>query len=222
MKKITLALAVAIALSGCQATQRQNATTGESETNSATKGALIGAIAGAAVGLATGDDAKERRKHALIGAAGGAAVGGGVGYYFDQQEAALRKQLLNSGVQVERVGENQLLLRLENGIGFQSSSYQLDPSIHNTLRGVAQILVEYPDTSLVIDGHTDSTGSDTTNQVLSERRAESVRSYLVSQGVAAGRAVARGNGERYPLCSNSTAEGRACNRRVEIQILPLK
>ncbi|EGA67518.1 OmpA family protein [Vibrio brasiliensis] len=222
MKKITLALAVAIALSGCQATQRQNATTGETETNSATQGALIGAIAGAAVGLATGDDAKERRKHALIGAAGGAAVGGGVGYYFDQQEAALRKQLLNSGVQVERVGENQLLLRLENGIGFQSSSYQLDSSIHNTLRGVAQILVEYPDTSLVIDGHTDSTGSDTTNQVLSERRAESVRSYLVSQGVAAGRAIARGNGERYPLCTNSTTEGRACNRRVEIQILPLK
>ncbi|NOI82528.1 OmpA family protein [Vibrio tubiashii] len=222
VKKITAALAIAIALSGCQATQRQNATTGETETNSATQGALIGAIAGAAVGLATGDDATERRQHALIGAAGGAAVGGGIGYYFDQQEAALRKELMDSGVQVERVGENQLLLRLENGIGFQTSSYQLDSSIHKTLRGVARILVEYPDTSLVIDGHTDSTGSDTTNQILSERRAESVRSYLVSQGVAAGRAVARGNGERYPLCTNSTSEGRACNRRVEIQILPLK
>ncbi|AXN32784.1 hypothetical protein CKF94_13105 [Vibrio coralliilyticus] len=219
---MTLALAVAIALSGCQATQRQNATTGESETNSATKGALLGALAGAAVGLATGDDATERRQHALIGAAGGAAVGGGVGYYFDQQEAALRKELLDSGVQVERVGENQLMLRMENGIGFQTSSYNLDPSIHNTLRGVAKILVEYPDTSLVIEGHTDSTGSDTTNQVLSERRAESVRSYLISQGVASGRAIARGNGERFPLCTNSTSEGRACNRRVEIKILPLK
>jgi outer membrane protein OmpA-like peptidoglycan-associated protein len=182
----------------------------------------MGALAGVAVGLATGDDAKERRKHALIGAAGGAAIGGGVGYYFDQQEAALRDRLLNSGVQVERVGENQLLLRLENGIGFQSGSYTLDSSIHRTLAGVATILVEYPDTSLVIDGHTDSTGSDTTNQVLSERRAESVRSFLVNQGVAAGRAIARGNGERYPLCTNSTTEGRACNRRVEIQILPLK
>lgn len=222
MKKITLALAVAIALSGCQATQRQSATTGETETNSATTGAILGAIAGAAVGVATGDDAKDRRKRALIGAAGGAAVGGGVGYYFDQQEAALRQELLNSGVQVERVGENQLLLRMENGIGFNSSSYQLDPSIHNTLRGVARILVEYPDTSLVIDGHTDSTGGDTLNQVLSERRAESVRSYLISQGVASGRAIARGNGERYPLCTNKTTTGRACNRRVEIQILPLK
>lgn len=222
MKKITLALVVAVALSGCQATQRQNATTGETETNSATKGALLGALAGAAVGLASGDDAKERRQRALIGAAGGAAVGGGVGYYFDQQEAALRKELLNSGVQVERVGENQLLLRLENGIGFATNSYQLDTGIHNTLRGVARILVEYPDTSLVIDGHTDSTGSDTTNQILSERRAESVRSFLISQNVAAGRAVARGNGERYPLCSNDTSTGRACNRRVEIRILPLK
>ncbi|EOB3675344.1 TPA: OmpA family protein [Vibrio vulnificus] len=221
MKKVSIALAILLTLSGCQATQRQNATTGESETNSATKGALIGAIAGAVAGAATGDK-KDRGKRALIGAAGGAAIGGGVGYYFDQQEKALREALLNSGVQVERVGENQLLLRLENGIGFSSSSYALDSSIHNTLKGVAQILVEYPETSLVIDGFTDSTGNDASNQILSERRAESVRSFLISQNVAAGRAVARGNGERYPLCTNSTAEGRACNRRVEIQILPLK
>ncbi|EWS69860.1 membrane protein [Vibrio vulnificus] len=221
MKKVSIALAILLTLSGCQATQRQNATTGESETNSATKGALIGAIAGAVAGAATGDK-KDRGKRALIGAAGGAAIGGGVGYYFDQQEKALREALLNSGVQVERVGENQLLLRLENGIGFSSGSYALDSSIHNTLKGVAKILVEYPDTSLVIDGFTDSTGNDASNQILSERRAESVRSFLISQNVAVGRAVARGNGERYPLCTNSTAEGRACNRRVEIQILPLK
>ncbi len=194
LKKITLALALTIALTGCQATQRQNATTGESETNSATQGALIGAL----------------------------AVGGGIGYYFDRQEAALREELMNSGVQVERVGENQLLLRLENGIGFDSGSYALESSIHNTLRGVARILVEYPDTSLVIEGHTDSTGSESTNQILSERRAESVRAFLISQDVAAGRAIARGNGERYPLCDNNTSQGRACNRRVEIQILPLK
>ncbi|MEZ9777672.1 OmpA family protein [Vibrio sp. 10N.261.54.A5] len=218
VKKITLALAFTIALTGCQATQRQNATTGESEANSATQGALIGALAGAVAGAATGDS-KDRGKRALIGAAGGAAVGGGIGYYFDRQEAALREELMNSGVQVERVGENQLLLRLENGIGFDSGSYALESSIHNTLRGVARILVEYPDTSLVIEGHTDS---ESTNQILSERRAESVRAFLISQDVAAGRAIARGNGERYPLCDNNTSQGRACNRRVEIQILPLK
>jgi len=115
LKKITLALALTVALTGCQATQRQNATTGESETNSATQGALIGAIAGAVAGAATGDS-KDRGKRALIGAAGGAAVGGGIGYYFDRQEAALHEELMNSGVQLQRVGENQLLLRLENGI----------------------------------------------------------------------------------------------------------
>ncbi len=222
MKKLTIAAALVLALTGCQATQRQNATTGEYETNSTTLGAITGAVAGAAIGLATGDNADERRKRALIGAAAGGATGAGVGYYFDKQEAALRQELLNSGVQVQRVGENQLMLRMENGIGFASDSYQLDYGIHNTLRGVARILVEYPDTSLVIDGFTDSTGSDSHNQSLSENRAESVRQFLVSQGVAPGRAIARGYGERNPICSNQTREGRACNRRVEIQILPLK
>lgn len=222
MKKLALAIAILATLSGCQITQRQSATTGETETNSATKGAIIGAISGVVAGVATGDNAKERRKRALIGAAGGAAVGGGIGYYMDQQEAALREELLNSGVQVERVSENELLLRLENGIGFATNSYQLNATIERTLAGVAKILVEYPDTSLVVEGHTDSTGSHETNQVLSERRAESVRAQLISQGVVPGRAIARGLGERFPICSNQTSAGRTCNRRVEIQILPLK
>lgn len=222
MKKITIALALLIGLTGCQATQRQNATTGETETNSATKGALAGVLAGVAIGLASGDNAKERRKNALIGAAAGGAVGGGVGYYFDSQEEALRNELKSSGVQVERVGDNELKLVMDNGVGFQSSSYQLDASIYNTLNGVARILVEYPDTALQIDGHTDSSGNDTKNQTLSEQRADSVRTYLIKQKVAAGRVHARGYGERYPVCDNSTSQGRACNRRVEITILPLK
>ena len=216
LKKITLALALTIALTGCQATQRQNATTGESETNSATQGALIGAIAGAVAGAATGDDSKDRRKRALIGAAGGAAVGGGIGYYFDQQEAELRRALLNSGVQVERVGENQLLLRLENGIGFDSGSYALESSIHNTLRGVARILVEYPDTSLVIEGHTDSTGSDAINNKLSQARADAVRDYLIENGFPADMITAKGFGSANPIGDNGTRQGRQQNRRVEI------
>ncbi|WP_117235258.1 OmpA family protein [Vibrio maerlii] len=222
MKKISVALALLVALTGCQATQRQNATTGETETNSATKGAVIGAIGGAAIGLATGKDADDRRKRALIGAGAGGAIGGGVGYYFDQQEAALREELKASGVQVKRVGENQLVLVMENGIGFRSGDYNLDASIFNTLNGVARILVEYPETSLQVVGHTDSTGSDATNQTLSEQRANSVRSYLVSQKVASGRIFATGYGERYPICDNGTSEGRACNRRVEISIQPLQ
>ncbi|GAL38020.1 outer membrane protein assembly factor YaeT precursor [Vibrio maritimus] len=216
LKQVVVALGI-MTLAGCQATQRQNATTGEYETNSATKGAVIGAIAGTAVGIASGGDSKG----ILLGAASGAAIGGGAGYYFDQQEKALRQELLNSGVQVERTGDNQLVLRLENGIGFASNSHALDRNIHKTLQGVARILVEYPDTSLVIDGYTDSTGSASYNQELSEKRAEQVRAFLVSQNVAPGRAVARGMGERFPICSNATTEGRQCNRRVEIKILPL-
>jgi outer membrane protein OmpA-like peptidoglycan-associated protein len=223
MKKLSLLLAIMLSLTGCESasTQRQNATTGEMETNSATKGAIIGAVAGAITGLATGDSAKERRRRAIVGAAGGAAIGGGVGYYFDKQEAALRQELVNSGVQVRRVSENQLVLVMENGIGFQSDSYYLDTSIYNTLNGVARILVEYPDTQLMITGHTDSTGSDSYNQTLSEKRANSVRAYLSGQNVAAGRMMIQGMGERYPICDNSNSAGRQCNRRVEISILPL-
>lgn len=205
-------------LSGCQATQRQNATTGETETNSTTKGAAIGSLSGAAIGILSGSNSKERKKRALIGATTGGLIGAGVGYSLDKQEEALRQELLGSGVQVKRVGENELVLVMENGIGFRSGEYLLDPSVYNSLNGVAKILVEYPDTYLQIKGYTDSTGNSSSNQTLSEKRAQSVKDYLVGQKVASGRVTTSGFGERYPICDNGTAEGRACNRRVEISI----
>lgn len=208
--------AIALTLTGCQATKRYDATTGQLETNATTKGALVGALAGAAIGAATGDSSD-----ALKGAAIGGLVGAGGGYYLDKQEAALREQLQHSGVQVKRVGENQLQLVMENGIGFSSGSYQLDSSIYSTLNGVAIILNQYPDTRLDIIGHTDSQGSESSNQTLSEQRAKSVGTYLTSQQVPSGRIANKGYGERYPLCSNETAQGRECNRRVEINILSL-
>ncbi len=179
-------LALTVALTGCQATQRQNATTGESETNSATQGALVvQSLKILPLLVLLPVTLKTVVKRALIGAAGGAAVGGGIGCTtLTDKKRHFVKLWWTPGVQVERVGENQLLLRLENGIGFDSGSYALESSIR-TLRGVARILVEYPDTSLVIEGHTDSTGSESTNQILSERRAESVRAFLISQDVAA-------------------------------------
>lgn len=219
-KTMTLGIA-ALMLVGCQATQRQNATTGEMETNSTTKGAIIGATSGAVIGMITGDSSKERRKRALIGAAAGGAVGAGVGNYFDKQEAALRQELVNSGVQVKRVGEDQLVLVMENGIGFETNSYALDPTIYNSLNGVARILVEYPDTVLLIEGHTDSTGSASYNQQLSQQRADSVRAYLGAQKVASTRLNTQGMGETSPVCDNSTEQGRRCNRRVEINIFPV-
>lgn len=219
--KSTIAIvSIAVLLGGCQSMQRQNATTGETETNSTTKGAIVGAVSGVLIGLGTGDNAKERRNRALAGAIAGGAVGAGVGNYFDRQEAALREELLNSGVQVRRVGEDQLVLVMQNGIGFASDSYMLDSSIYNTLNGVARILVEYPDTVLMITGHTDSTGSDSYNQTLSLKRADSVRAYLSGQGVAGNRLSTMGMGESSPICDNATSQGRTCNRRVEISIYP--
>jgi len=219
--KTTIASIVLVALlTGCEVTQRQNATTGETETNSATKGALIGALSGAVIGLAAGSDAKERKKYALGGLVGGGVIGGGAGYYLDRQEAALRKELTGSGVQVKRVSENELQLIMENGIGFGSGSSNLSSSIYSTLNGVATILEEYPDSNLIITGHTDSTGSDTTNQTLSEQRASSVGRYLINQKVDASRITTQGAGEKNPICTNSTSQGRECNRRVEISIQP--
>ena len=211
MKKSISALMVVALLTGCVA--RQNATTGEQETNRSAIGAFGGAVAGALAGAATG-----KKNAALIGAVGGAAIGGGIGYYFDQQEAALRQELLDSGVQVKRVSENELQLIMAQGIGFETGSYQLSASIFSTLNGVAKVLNEYPKSSLRIIGHTDSVGSSESNLTLSERRAESVGNYLVRQNVKSGRLTTLGYGERRPLANNETAAGRAANRRVEISI----
>jgi len=210
--KSIMALMLVTLLTGC--VNRQNATTGEQEMNTATKSAFGGAIAGALAGAATG-----KKNGAVFGALGGAAIGGGVGYYFDQQEAALREELLNSGVQVRRVGENELQLIMAHGIGFDTARYNLSGSIYQTLNAVAKILNEYPKSSLRIIGHTDSVGSSESNLTLSERRAESVGDYLIRQNVKSGRLSTSGYGERRPIATNGTAAGRAANRRVEINIL---
>ena len=210
MKKSISALILVAFLTGCA---RQSATTGEEETSRSTIGALSGAVAGALAGAATG-----KKNAAIFGAVGGAAIGGGIGYYFDQQEAALREELLNSGVQVRRVGENELQLIMARGIGFETGSYNLSASIFSTLNGVAKILNEYPKSSLLIIGHTDSVGSSESNLTLSERRAESVGNYLIRQNVKSGRLTTKGYGERRPIADNNTAAGRAANRRVEISI----
>lgn len=211
MKKTITAMMIVAALTGCA---RQNATTGEEETNTATKGALGGAIAGALIGASTG-----KKNGAVYGALGGAAVGGGVGYYFDRQEEALRKELTDSGVQVKRVGENELQLVMAKGIGFQTGGRNLSGDIYDSLNSVAKVLGEYPDSSLRIIGHTDSVGSSESNLTLSEDRADSVSAYLSKQGIKSGRLSTRGYGERRPIASNNTKAGRASNRRVEIQIL---
>ena len=194
--------------------------TGEKETGKATSGAAIGAIAGAIVGAASGDNASENRKRALIGAGVGALTGASVGYYMDRQEAELRRRLQGSGVSVSREGD-EIVLNMPGNITFQTDSAALKTDFFDVLDAVASVLEEYEKTVVVIEGHTDSTGSDDYNQRLSEQRAAAVGSYLDSRDVAVERMVIVGHGESKPATTNATQEGRAQNRRVELTLEPL-
>ena len=212
MKKfISMSIACTL-LAACATTDPY---TGERKASNATKGAVIGAASGAVIGALAG-----KGKGALIGAASGAAVGGGIGYYMDKQEEQLRQQLEGTGVSVERRGDN-LKLIMPGNITFATNSSSINANFHAVLESVAVVLKEFDKTNLEVVGFTDSTGGFEHNQRLSERRAESVTSYLVTQGINRSRIAAKGMGERLPLASNDTGEGRAQNRRVELDIRPV-
>lgn len=193
--------------------------TGEEKTSNATIGAVVGAVGGAAIGAATSSKG-DRKKGILIGAAAGAAAGGGAGYYMDQQEAKLRKQLADSGVSVQRQGD-EIILIMPGNITFDVAKATVKASFANVLDSIALVLKEFEDTAIEITGHTDSTGSASFNQTLSEQRADSVKSELVRRAIASGRIHSKGLGFRQPVASNDTAAGREANRRVEMKLLPL-
>ncbi|MBZ2168576.1 MULTISPECIES: OmpA family protein [Marinobacter] len=218
MKKTVLAFAVAtLGLSGCMT---YDPYTGEEKTSSATTGSIIGALGGAAIGAATSSKS-DRGKGALIGAAGGAAIGGGIGYYMDKQEAELRRKLEGSGVRVVRNGD-QIELIMPGNITFDLNESSIKPSFVDTLDSVGLVLQEFDKTSIQIAGHTDSSGSQSYNQLLSERRASSVRDFLMNRGIQPQRTRAVGYGERYPVASNDTPAGREQNRRVELTLVPMQ
>lgn len=193
--------------------------TGEEKASNATSGAVIGALAGAAIGAATSSK-KDRGKGALIGAAAGGAVGGGIGYYMDRQESELRHKLEGSGVRVVRNGD-EITLVMPGNITFDTGKSDVKGTFVGVLESVGLVLKEFDKTAIQVSGHTDSTGSLARNQTLSEQRAGSVKSVLMSQGVISGRIHATGFGPRYPVASNKTPEGREQNRRVELKLLPL-
>ena len=205
----------AIVVSGCTT----NPYTGEREAGKAGIGAGLGSLVGAGIG-ALSSSKHDRGKGALIGAAAGAAVGGGVGYYMDAQEAKLRQKMQGTGVSVTRNGDN-IVLNMPNNVTFDSSSSTLKPAGANTLVGVAMVLKEYEKTAVNVIGYTDSTGSQQLNMKLSQQRADSVGSSLITQGVAAARVRTSGMGPANPIASNSTEEGKAQNRRVEITLSPM-
>lgn len=181
------------------------------------KGAGIGAVVGALLGKATGDHDKSRYAWgAAVGAIAGAAIGG----YMDKQEEAFREELSDSGVDVVRDG-NQIQLILPSDITFDTNSASVSASFDAIVGDVAKILNEYEKTTLIIKGHTDNTGTSEYNQALSERRAESVKSMLVSASVNPMRVTVVGMGEYQPKVANSSPELRTQNRRVELEIIPV-
>jgi len=194
--------------------------TQEEKTSNAAKGAMIGAATGVAVGLLTGDDSAERKKRALIGAGVGAVAGGGVGMYMDNQELKLRKELEGTGVSVTRIGEN-ITLNMPGNITFAFDSEDISASFYPVLDSVSKVFLEFDKTFVEVAGHTDSIGSTSYNQGLSERRASSVATYLRSRQVMSQRLVIVGAGETHPIATNNTKAGQALNRRVELTIVPV-
>jgi outer membrane protein OmpA-like peptidoglycan-associated protein len=138
----------------------------------------------------------------------------------DKQEMKLRQELEGTGVRVYRDGDN-ITLNMPGNITFATNSSDLSPQFYNVLTSVSKVLDEFESTVVEVAGHTDSTGSDTYNQSLSERRASSVAQYLSSQGVNNQRLIAVGMGEARPVSDNTTPAGRQANRRVEITMVPV-
>ncbi len=207
------ALAGVLTLGACAELQDPN-----NPNRNAQTGALGGAGVGALIGIAAGDNAEERRRGALIGAAVGAGLGGLAGAQLDRQEAELRQQM-GSQATIINTG-NELIVRLPQDILFATDSATLTGALQQDLRALAASINRYPNTTVNVIGHTDNVGDAGYNQGLSQRRAQSVTSVLISSGVAPGRIRSFGRGESAPIASNLTPQGRQQNRRVEIIITP--
>jgi outer membrane protein OmpA-like peptidoglycan-associated protein len=214
-RKITIAVIMSsLALAACVT----DPNTGQQKLSRAGGGALAGAGAGALLGVLLGG--RNNRAEVLIGTGIGAIAGAAVGGYMDKQERELRARTANTGIEVERKGD-EINLKLPSGISFDFNSAAVKPEFRPALDQVAQTLASYQSTFIDVSGHTDSIGSDAVNQRLSEQRAQAVADYLGYQGVSRARVATRGYGKSFPIASNATDAGRAQNRRVEIKLSPV-
>lgn len=212
---------IAILLGGAACTTTDPYRSAPVRNNTGT-GVIAGALGGALLGYLTNTSNSEQgRKNALIGAGVGALTGAAVGQYMDRQQRALEAELSGTGVGVARQGDN-LILRMPADVTFAVNQSDIQPQFVATLNDVARVLREYDRSTVDVVGHTDPSGGDAINQPLSERRAGSVAGYLIQQGVMPERLMVRGVSSRNPIADNSTAEGRAQNRRVEILIRPFQ
>lgn len=207
-KSVIAASVVALLSTGCAS---------NGEMSNQQKGAIIGAVAGAVLGKSTSN---HKDKRAVIGAVLGGIAGATVGDYMDKQEQELKKEVAGTGVEVSRNGD-EITLSFPDKITFALNSSAIKPQLHTVLDDVANVMSKYDQTLIMIEGHTDSSGSEQYNQQLSEKRALSVYSYFEQQGLDSRRMIPSGFGEMRPIASNETAAGRAENRRVEIRMEPV-
>jgi outer membrane protein OmpA-like peptidoglycan-associated protein len=185
-------------------------------------GAGVGAVLGGVAGKQLGD---ESDTNAAIGAAVGALAGGAVGNYMDRQHKAMQERLAAEAARDElyitRMGGNALRVGVASDVSFAVDSADLLADAQTTFNKIANVMKDYEKTAVHVVGHTDSTGSDSYNQKLSERRAASVASFLAAHGVESSRVITWGRGETEPVGDNDTKAGRARNRRVDIVIKPI-
>lgn len=199
-----LTLLLVASLSGCASMSKKE------------KGAVIGAAAGAAAGGVIGNQTGSTARGAIIGAVVGGTAGAIIGHQMDQQAKELQQNI--PGATVARVGEG-IAVTFESGLLYDFDSDVVRSSAAQNLGNLAASLNKYPNTDLLIVGHTDAVGTGDYNQGLSQRRATAAANYLASQGVGAARLRALGRGETEPLATNDTEAGRQLNRRVEIAIV---
>ena len=205
----------AMVLTGCQSTGNN---IGGVEYDKAALGTLIGAAAGYGISKGNANTSSQNNRAAAIGA----VVGGATGVYLDNKEKKLRQQMAGTGVEVNRNPDGSVGLVMPGNITFDTNKSNIKPNFYSTLNKVAQTLTEDNKSGILVTGYTDSTGNDSINIPLSQARAQSVASYLASQGVSTTRINGQGQGSANPIASNATAEGREQNRRVEISIYAIQ
>ncbi len=211
MNKFIAILFASTLLFGCEATRNANKTQ---------KGAVIGATGGAVIGGIIGNNTKggNTALGAIIGGVVGGAAGGYIGSRMDEQAKKIEQEI--PGAEVERVGEGiNVTFDEASGVYFDTEKYNINAKSQETLNKLAGIFAEYPSTNILVEGHTDDTGSESYNLTLSKNRAQAVTSYLVNNGVSSGRFDTKWYGEGQPKYDNTTADGRAKNRRVELAIV---
>lgn len=193
--------------------------TGQSSLGNTAMGGGLGAVVGAGAGtLFGGNDLK----NAGLGALAGGIVGAAVGAYMDHQQQEMQQSLQGTGIEVQRTAENTLNITMPSSVTFAFDSANLTPQAQSALDSVSKVLNQYPDSTINVTGHTDDVGSDSYNQVLSDRRAASVASYLAQHGVNFSRLTQQGMGEKMPKLPNVDEVNRAQNRRVELAIIANK